>query len=413
MAMLTLNAKVVADEQAQAVLQDAMRCATKIYNGLLWNLREEFKQAGKTRATRKHLNAILKTLPRAKAYYSLSVQATRDEVIQAYSSFFALRAAGRTQHQMPGFRRKTDYSPLRYYEGFGFTLDGARLVLSLGTGRQDGVKSVTATLQVRQNVVYQRIVNILLTYDKRHGLCAHLVVEVEVKKPLGSRKVAVDLGETQAITGIFDDGTVLMYSGRLVKSIRRYWQKVRAKVKPPTAENRRKSRRFRQIERKESRQVEHLLHIMTTDFVRRCWMAGADTIAIGDLTGIRESIDYTDELNQRLHAWPFRKIVQMITYKASLYRMRVIEVSEAYTSQTCHACGEVKRSNRVYRGLYSCGCGWQAQADANAVANIFFKTFKVSPLTRSSGAVAAPVVVPIRLGWHTVRETKSQVAVAA
>jgi transposase InsO family protein len=55
------------------------------------------------------------------------------------------------------------------------------------------------------------------------------VVEVEAKKPQGHRKVAVDLGETQAITAVFDDGTALMYSGLLIKSIRRYRQKVRSK----------------------------------------------------------------------------------------------------------------------------------------------------------------------------------------
>jgi hypothetical protein len=34
---------------------------------------------------------------------------------------------------------------------------------------------------------------------------------------------------------------------------RRYWQKVRSKVKPPKVDNPRKSRRFRHIDRKESR----------------------------------------------------------------------------------------------------------------------------------------------------------------
>lgn len=213
-------------------------------------------------------------------------------------------------------------------------------------------------LQMRQDVAYRRVVNLLLTYDKEQGLCAHLVVEIAAQRSLGNRKAAVDLGETQAVTAIFDDGTTLMYSGRLIKSIRRYWQKVRTRVKPPTATNKRKSRRFRQIEHNESRQVQHLLHILTADFVRRCWLAGVATIAVGDLTGIRERMDYADELNQRLHAWPFRKIVQMMTYKASLYGMQVTEVSEAYTSQTCHACAEVKRSNRICRGVYSCGCGW-------------------------------------------------------
>ena len=409
MPMLTLQAKVLADPETERVLLDAMLCATKVYNGLLWHLREEFKSTGKTKVTRQHLNAILKTLPRAKGYYSLSVQATRGEVIQAYRSFFALRKAGRTRHQMPGFRRKGMYSPLRYFDGYGFRLERDRLTLSLGTGRPDGVRQVTVTLQMGRNVPILRVRNVLLTYDAKTGLRAHLVAEVKAKEPLGQRKVAVDLGETQAITAVFDDGTALMYSGRLIKSIRRYWQKIRAKVKPPTAENPRKSRRYRQIERKESRQVNHLLHIMTTDFVRRCWEAGVDTIAIGDLTGIRERMDYGPALNQRLHAWPYGKIIKMIEYKASLYGLEVVRINESYSSQTCHGCGEIRKKNRVSRGLYRCDCGWRTHADMNGAANLFLAAYKVSPVAerRSSGDVAIPVVVPIRLGWHTVHEPTS------
>lgn len=412
MPMLTLQAKVIADPKTEEVLLDAMRCATKVYNGLLWHLREEFKSTGKVTVTRQHLNAILKTLPRAKGYYSLSVQATRDEVIQAFRSFFSLRKAGKTRHQMPGFRRKKMYSPLRYFDGYGYRLEGNRLTLSLGKSRTDGVRQVTVNLQMRRDVPFARIRNILLTYDATAGLKAHLVVEVEAKEAKGRRKVAVDLGETQAITAVFDDGTALMYSGRMIKAIRRYWQKVRSKVKPPTAENPKKSRRYRQIERKESRQVNHLLHVMTTDFVRRCWEAGVGTIAIGDLSGIREQVDYGPVLNQRLHAWPYGKITRMIEYKASLYGIEVIKVRETLSSQTCHRCGVVRKSNRVCRGGYRCACGWRMHADVNGAANLFREAFKVSPVAvrRSSGDVATPVVVPIRLGWHMVHEPKSPAA---
>lgn len=117
---------------------------------------------------------------------------------------------------------------------------------------------------------------------------AYLVVEVEDGQANGTRKVAVDLGETQAISAMFDDETNLLYSGMKIKAIRLYWQKVHTKVKPPTAENRKKSRRYRQIERKESRQVNHLLHLISKDFVERRSQAGVNTIAIGELTGFRE-----------------------------------------------------------------------------------------------------------------------------
>ncbi len=385
-----------------------MLAATKVYNGLLWQLRQEYEATGQTDLHRNHLNAVLKTLPRAKDYYSLSAQATRDEVIGAYHSFFALRAAGRTQHQAPGFRRKTQHSPLRYYSGYGFTLHGAQLTLSLGTGREDGVRSVTVQIQHRPNFVYRRIINVLLTYDPHLGLRAHLVVEVAAALPVGEGRVAVDLGETQAITAVFAAGPALLYSGRQIKAIRRYWQKVRAHVKPPAAGHR-KSRRYRQIDRREHRQVNQLLQVLTTDFVRQCRARGVQTIAIGDLTGIRERIDYGAAVNQRLHAWPFAKVTELIRYKAELVGITVIPVDEAYSSQRCAGCGLVRAANRVHRGAYRCACGWQAQADVNGAANLFTRAFEVSPL-RGSGAVAAPVVVPVHLDWHMVHAKFDQVA---
>ena len=38
MPLLTLKAQIHADPETEAVLRDAMRCATKVYNGLLWHL---------------------------------------------------------------------------------------------------------------------------------------------------------------------------------------------------------------------------------------------------------------------------------------------------------------------------------------------------------------------------------------
>lgn len=130
-------------------------------------------------------------------------------------------------------------------------------------------------------------------------------------------------------------------------------------------------------------------------------------IAIGNLNGIRESIDYRDRLNQRLHAWPYRKLVNMLKYKGTLAGIAVRDdVDEKSTSITCHTCGKVMASNRRHRGLYACSCGWRAQADVNGALNIFERAFQVSPVKGSSGRVARPTVVSYRLGWHGVAEPK-------
>jgi hypothetical protein len=65
--------------------------------------------------------------------------------------------------------------------------------LSLGTGQSDGIRQVAVFLQIGRDVPIQRVRNFLLINDAKLGLRAHLVVEVESKKPQGHRKVAVDL----------------------------------------------------------------------------------------------------------------------------------------------------------------------------------------------------------------------------
>ena len=96
----------------------------------------------------------------------------------------------------------------------------------------------------------------------------------------------------------------------------------------------------------------------------------------------------------------------MITYKAALFGIKVITLNEAYTSQTCYACGKVAKSQRKGRGWYKCMCGWQLQADCNGALNILKKYVSLS--NESSGPVACPVVLQSKffnLDMHTIYES--------
>ncbi len=402
MPLITLKAQIHADPQTEAVLKDAMFCATKVYNGLLWHLRKEYQETGKVNISRKNLNRILKELPRAKGYYSISVQLTRDEVREAYKSFFALKKKGLTQHKAPGFRRKGYLSPLKYVQS-GFKVEGDKITLSLGTSREDGIKQVSFRVSHRPDVKYERVRELSIIYDKVCGrIEARLVVEVKACENNGTGRAAVDLGETVLMACAFDDGTAMLYSGRQIKAIRRYWQKVRSSLKQ-------NSRRWKEMAHRERRQVEHLLHISTSHLIGECMRRGVKEIVIGDLNGVRDNIDYGERLNQRLHAWPYRKVINMLRYKGALVGIIVRDdISEERTSITCHACGRVMSSNRRHRGLYACSCGWRAQADVNGALNIYERAYKVSPVKGSSGRVARPAVVSYHLGWHGVAEPKHE-----
>jgi IS605 OrfB family transposase len=399
MPLLTLKAQIHATPEVEAVLKEAMRSATKVYNGLLWHLREAYKGTGKVDLSRKNLNRILKELPRAKDYYSMSVQLTREEVREAYKAFFALRKEGKTNHQAPGFRRKGYLSPLRYVQS-GFKVEGNRVTISLGTNRRDGIRQVSFRIAHRPGVRYERVRQLSIVYDKLSGrLEARLTVEVRANPRPGEGRVALDLGETVLMAAAFDDGGALLYSGRGLKAVRRYWQKVRANLK-------RGSRRWREVAHRERAQVNDLLRQAASHFLLECVSRGVGEVVVGDLSGLREGLDYGEVLNQRLHAWPYRKLVEVLRYKGALMGIKVHEVEERKTSLTCHACGKASPSNRRHRGLYTCSCGWKAQADVNGALNIYERAFQVSPVKGSSGRVARPVVRSFHLGWHGVHEPK-------
>jgi transposase len=65
------------------------------------------EKKGKVGVSRKNLNLILKESPQVKEYYSMCVQLTRDEVREAYKSFFAFRKKGSPNIKHQTFVGKT------------------------------------------------------------------------------------------------------------------------------------------------------------------------------------------------------------------------------------------------------------------------------------------------------------------
>ena len=109
------------------------------------------------------------------------------------------------------------------------------------------------------------------------------------------------------------------------------------------------------------------LHKHTATFVRLCQSCNVETVAIGDLTGIRTDINYSKRANQKLHQWPFAKLTDMIIDKCKAAGIKVKQIGEEYTSQTCPRCGDRhKPSNRNY----NCKCGFEYHRDGVGAINI-------------------------------------------
>ncbi|MBI2566111.1 MAG: hypothetical protein HYV63_03635 [Candidatus Schekmanbacteria bacterium] len=157
---LTWKARVVADPATTDVLADVLYSATKVYNGLLWNLRQELEQTGKSDLSLKHLNKLLGILPRAMAMYADCAQQVFFEIKEAYESFFALRDAGKTDRNAPGFRHKERLSPITFPRvnhpkaGAKIARDetGIAAEISLGTRNDLGGRAGTARSPARSPV---------------------------------------------------------------------------------------------------------------------------------------------------------------------------------------------------------------------------------------------------------------------
>ena len=72
-------------------------------------------------------------------------------------------------------------------------------------------------------------------------------------------------------------------------------------------------------------------------------------------------------LNRSILASGWAGLASKLDYKAA----ELIEVDPAYTSQTCHECGQVAKESRRSQSKFECvGCGHQGNADVNAALNV-------------------------------------------
>lgn len=127
---------------------------------------------------------------------------------------------------------------------------------------------------------------------------------------------------------------------------------------------------IKKIGDREKRIVNDIIHKISRDIVNQAVETNA-VIILGNIKYLRKrrQKQYRRRMARLLAGFPYYKLMQYIRYKAALAGIKVIEVSEAWTSQTCHMCGE--RGQRKTQGLFECNCcGVREDADRNAAFNI-------------------------------------------
>ncbi len=310
-----------------------------------------------------------KRLSKSQPLHSQSIQEVRSRYFKNWEGLRVLRRNGdktaRPPHKEKHFQTTTwKKSAIRFKE----TIFGKQVILSNGRGS----KSLKVELPKKFDIEKApSIINLVYNNDQYE---LHFVYNTEKsEKSEAEGVVGVDIGEIHPI--VSHDGAITnIFNGRYIRSLYRLRNKVIASFGRKIDRCERHSprwwylvRRKRKRIRKVDNQVRDCLHKHTTKFVKLCEESDVGTIVVGDLTGIRDNIDYGKHANQKLHQWAFGKVTQMIEYKAKALGIKVELIDEAYTSQTCPKCGTRKKPNNRN---YACKCSFQYHRDGVGAINI-------------------------------------------
>ena len=309
-----------------------------------------------------------------------SVQAIIDDYCGARRSFFSNLKSN--PNARPPFKRKW-YHPFTW-RASGISYKRGHLRLSMGVGRDPLYLKIDKKFHKKVPAEVSLVFN--KNADTYEFHAAYQTQPAKHKADLGSA-VAVDLGEIHPIVS-FDGLTSEIYNGRYLRSLVQYREKFKATINQLISRCQRGSRRWKKLKRAKNRTLHNLSnlirdvrHKITSRFVSACKAKKVETLVIGNLKHIRQSIDYGKKVNQKLHQWGFAKITDMMTYKAKALGIQVASEDEAYTSQTCPSCRHRKKpQNRVYHCKQ---CQWQGHRDVVGASNI---------LTKYQGWLFNPVV---------------------
>ncbi|MBC8228667.1 IS200/IS605 family element transposase accessory protein TnpB, partial [bacterium] len=197
----------------------------------------------------------------------------------------------------------------------------------------------------------------------------YLVLTMElnsVKAARYKKVVSIDLGEIHPITTT-DGKETKIYNGRLIRSRKRYREKLKPKFAKQltggfvTADNHRKckkySKRWRQLTKSKNKQLRRLnnslkdaRHKVTRHFANFSKKNRVGIVVIGDLTNIRDNIDYGNKANLKLHQWEFAEIKRQLKYKLEDFGIEVKGQDEESTTKSCPSCGKRNvTNNRNYK----------------------------------------------------------------
>lgn len=244
------------------------------------------------------------------------------------------------------WRERKYYNPV--WKGQSVRLKGKNLTLPMGKGR--------SPLKIKlPHAVTGRVVQVELGFNTVY---LTLSAEIPVQPRLFSRPGAGDLGVCNLIA-LTDGEETLIISGRGLRSIQQGRAKGIAALDTQIAKCKKGSRRRKKLvkakwslRRKADAQVRNLLHHAANQAVAFAVKKELTHVTTGDLGDINRGTKgkKKKQNNQDVGNWPHGQYTRYLNYKLQQVGIGHAKQSEAYTSQTCPACGHKhKPKGRMFR----------------------------------------------------------------
>ena len=120
---------------------------------------------------------------------------------------------------------------------------------------------------------------------------------------------------------------------------------------------------------RERRRVEDACHKIANQIIAEAEKVRASTVVLENLKNMRKKSGGSKAINGRLNRWSFRKLQNIIEYKAKLAGLNVKYVNARGSSSLCPKCG-VRLSPNGYRRMKCPECGLEEDRDIVAVKNL-------------------------------------------
>jgi putative transposase len=211
-------------------------------------------------------------------------------------------------------------------------------------------------------------------------ICVQLIYEKKNEPATDGKTVmGVDLGIDNLMAVSLDsDASPFIINGRQIKSINRYYNKRRGILQKisKTKNQMNNTKRIERLTGKRNRKINDYLHKSSRKLIEQAQKKNVGLIVIGNNKGWKQKVAMGNRTNQAFVSIPYKKLIDMICYKAELAGIQTRIVEEHYTSGTSYLDGEYpdresyNKARRIQRGLFQSNKGKLINADINAAYQI-------------------------------------------